>query len=196
MRGQQSMDDGHVLSCGTTMSGKTSMGIILSRKYRAEGIKNLVLDPFSNPAWASDWSTREPEEFLRAVKSPDARQCALHIDEGGMTVGRYNAPMEWCATASRHHGHKAHFYTQAPQQLSTIIRGQCSQAFVFCLGEDSAKVMVKEFPMLKPYMDEMQRLAKGEFIYVGRFAAPIRARIDFAKMAIVPRDTLVGAGKT
>ncbi len=181
------MDEGHALIVGTTMSGKTTLGKILAAKYREEGIKNLVLDPFNDPGWQADWGTTSPDEFIATARSPETRECALHLDESGMTVGRFNPAMEWCATQSRHHGHKAHFYTQAPQQLSPIIRGQCSQAFIFSIGEDAAKLLAREFPLLKAHVDSIQRLQKGEFFYVGRFNAAIRAEVDFDTGRIVSR---------
>lgn len=169
------------------MSGKTTLAKILAKHYRDNGVSTYVLDPFRDPGWGSPSEqhriTSDPEEFLACIRNPESRQLALFMDEGGETVGHYAGAMRWPATMGRHHGHKSHFITQAPQQLDPVIRAQCSQAFIFRVNQSAMKILADEY--CQPEILKAGELAKGEFIYVGRFAAPRRARVDWASMSIV-----------
>lgn len=170
------------------MSGKTTLAQILAQMYRTAGIHTLVLDPFRDPKWNAEqsqrcWITRKADEFLAAVKNPQSQHCALFADEGSESVGHYAGPMLWLATQSRHHGHKAHFISQAPQMLDPGIRSQCSQAFIFRVNERAMKILADEF--CQPAITKAGELQKGEFLYVARFGTPARGRVDFAKRRLI-----------
>jgi len=82
----------HALILGMTLSGKTSIAKTLCAKYKASGVKTIVLDPMNDPAWQADFRTYDPEEFLNILWA--SRQCAVFIDESGDMVGRFDKEME------------------------------------------------------------------------------------------------------
>jgi len=186
------MDDGHSLICGTTMSGKTTLAQILAHQYRQSGISTIVLDPMKDPKWgnaceptpehAGHHITSDSAQFLATIKDPETTSCALFMDESGESVGHYAGAMRWPATMGRHWGHKSHFITQAPQQLDPVIRGQCSQCFIFRINNSAMKILSDEY--CQPEIMKAGELAKGEFLYIARFGAPRRGRVDFASRSI------------
>lgn len=187
------MDDGHSLICGTTMSGKTTLAQILAGQYRDAHISTIVLDPFKDPKWgnpceptedhAGHFITGNAQIYMGVVKNPETRQCALFADEGSESVGHYAGPMRWLATMARHWGHKSHFITQQPQTIDPVIRSQCSQAFIFRVNERAMKILADEY--CQPEILKAGQLEKGQFIYVARFGAPRRGRVDFVKRQII-----------
>ncbi len=185
------------------MSGKTTLAQILAGDYRSHAISTVVLDPFKDPKWgnvcepspehAGHFITADSAQYLAIVKSPECTRCALFMDESGESVGHYAGAMRWPATMGRHHGHKSHFITQAPQQLDPVIRAQCSQAFIFRINQSAMKILADEY--CQPEILKAGELEKGEFIYIARFGRPQRGRVDFAsrRLTFGPAGRAVGA---
>lgn len=99
-----------------------------------------------------------------------SRSCALFVDESGAAIGRYAGEMMQVATQSRHFGHKAHFITQRASQLDRTVRDQCSELYVFRVGEYDAKMLSEEygFKILK----DAVKLPQGCCFKVTRFSEP------------------------
>jgi hypothetical protein len=133
---------------------------IANEQFRREGIPVLVLDPDLRKDWNADFITDDPDHFLAVVKAN--RRCALFIDEGGITVGRYPKEMEWTATNSRKWGHRAFFIAQRASQISPTVRGQCVSVLVFRQATEDAKILAREFVSDK--FKEASTLAQGEYI--------------------------------
>lgn len=118
---------------GMSESGKTSLAITASYRFRDKGIPRLILDPLKDPRWqveeGTDWIGDDPDEFTRLWRAN--RQCALFIDEGGSVIGRYAGQMNEVVTMARHWGHETHVITQMPQQIDPIVRGQLREFYVF-----------------------------------------------------------------
>lgn len=115
-----------------------------------------------DPEWQADFITGDQQLFLDAVWNNT--NCAIFVDEGGETIGRYNKLMEQLATKSRHWGHKCFFITQRAKQISTNIRTQCSELVIFKQSLNDTKDLADEF--VEPMINEAHTLADGEFIYV------------------------------
>lgn len=150
----------HVLILGITDTGKTTLAFKLAASYKRKGNLILVLDPDKRKEWNADFITDDPEIFLKYCKANT--NCALFIDESGLTVGRYSGAMQWLATNSRKWGHKAHFITQRATQLDTNVRSQCTALFLFKQSPQDSKVLAQEF-----VCDEFRlahKLKKGEYL--------------------------------
>jgi len=156
-----------------TLSGKSNLAKRLAREYQRRGVKVAVLDPLNDPDWCADFQTRDPQAFLQCVKR--SRQLALFIDESGETIGRYNDEMFWLATRARHYGHKSHFISQRPTQLSRTVWTQCTELFLYNVSTYDAKLLADEFN--KPGLREADSLAQYECFHAPRFGPLERLKV-------------------
>jgi predicted AAA+ superfamily ATPase len=154
----------HSLILGMTESGKTTLAKQLAAKYKKAGINVLVLDPLNDPTWCADFQTTDPDEFLSILWQ--SRKCAVFIDEAGESAGRYDKAMIKTATKGRHWGHNVHYLTQRGALLSTTIRGQCSQLFLFLSGKNDGKLHAEEWA--KDELKNCNNLNRGEFFHTSR----------------------------
>jgi len=155
----------HCLIAGMTASGKTTLAKALAAQYRRHRVSVAVLDPLNDPGWNADFQTTDRREFLERVKR--SRSCALFIDESGETIGQYNDDMFWLATRARHYGHRSHFLTQRPAQLSPTVRHQCLRLFCFRVGFKDAKTLAEEFS--NPDLVGASSLPQYTFYSINRF---------------------------
>lgn len=163
----------HVLICGITQSGKTTLARELCNHYQARDTGVMVLDPINDPAWPADYRTTDPAAFLETARA--SWQCALFLDESGEVVGRYNDQMFWCATQARHRAHRSHFITQRPAQLAKTVRDQCTRLCLFAISPSDAKTLSDEWN--KPQLLNAPDLPAGQFYDVQRFGPPVLRKI-------------------
>jgi hypothetical protein len=164
----------HVLIVGQTESGKTTAARRLALEvYQPNNRPCLVLDPFCDPAWRADFITDNPDQFLKVVFANE--DCALFVDEGPETVGRYGDTMKKLGTMSRHWGHVAHFITQRAVDIDKTMRSQCSALFLFNSDLDDCKDLAKRFN--EPQLVQGVDLEQGGYFYKARFAPVVRANI-------------------
>ena len=156
---------GHVLICGMTESGKSTLGKHFVREHQARGIGTIVLDPLNDPEWAADYQTDQKDDFLAVVKQ--SRKCALFVDESGEQIGHYSDEMFWLATRARHYGHKSYFLSQRAQQISPTVRTQCSTLALFNVSKKDAEILADDFN--RPELKEANQLRQFEFFLVNRF---------------------------
>lgn len=156
-----------------TQSGKTTLAKQLVEQYQRSGINVLVLDPINDPSWGADFQTSDPDEFLDKVWT--SRQCACFIDEAGETAGQYDKEMVKTATKGRHWGHRFHYISQRGSMLSTTIRGQCSQLFLFTSGLKDSKIYAEEFGHEE--LKQANTLKQGEFFHCDKFDKLEKKRI-------------------
>lgn len=154
----------HSLILGMTESGKTTLAKKVAAEYKRQGIGVLVLDPLCDPEWDADYQTSDPDEFLDTIW--DSRQCAVFIDEAGESAGRYDKAMIQTATKGRHWGHNMHYLSQRGALISTTIRGQCSQLFLFLSGKNDGKIHAEEWAFDE--LKECTKLKRGEFMHCSR----------------------------
>lgn len=165
----------HCLIVGMTESGKTTLAKRIAKTLKSSGKLVAVLDPLQDEGWECDFQTQNPEEFL--VWAKGNRSAFLFVDESGVAIGRYNVPMEWLATQSRHLGHSCYFICQGLTQLSTIVRGQCRKLYMFASGSNATKTASEEWN--ESELQNAERLQKGEFYVVSRFDKISKGRVDF-----------------
>lgn len=171
----------HSLIIGMTESGKTTLAKMLCRTLNNGGNKTAVLDPLFDDGWQCDFQTQNSDEFLRWAKSN--RSAYLFVDEGSISIGRYNLPMQWLATMARHWGHSATFISQGLTQLPPAVRNNCSRLYLFTAADSVSKIAAEEFN--KKELRDAEALGRGEFLIVPRYGDVRRAKIDFKKMTIL-----------
>lgn len=171
---------GHNLIVGMTGTGKSTLAKLVIKQAKKAGRKTVVLDPIGDPSYSADFQTTDPDQFLAYAKAN--KSCYLFVDESGQAIGRYNEPMMWLATTSRHLGHLSFFISHSATQLSPILRGQCGQVYLFSCAAANFKTVAEEWN--QPDILKMKRFDAGEFVYVPRFGQIRKGRIDFAKQHI------------
>ena len=152
----------HTLIIGRTLMGKTYLAKELCRQYKSHSIQRIVLDPLLDPGWQAEFITKNPDEFLAVAK--ESRSCALFIDESAQTIGRYAREMKWCATTSRHWGHKSHFIAHRFSDLDKTVRDQCSTLYIFHLSFSDAKLLADEYTNQE--LKKVSELKKYEFFRI------------------------------
>ncbi len=165
----------HLLVSGQTMSGKTTFALeLIKRCFNPAGRGVLVLDDVGDAeTWGADWVTDDPDLFLDTAQRN--RECALIIDEGGSTIGRYNHHMEVLATKFRHLGHNCIFISQRPVQLPLTIRTQCGGVALFNSSLKDCKALSDDFNC--PELLSGTTLDQGEYLYKTKFQALKRGRL-------------------
>jgi len=167
---------GHAIIIGQTESGKTTLCKRLASWYKNHGVGVIVLDPMFDAGWPADWKTADPVEFLEFVKDPErCLQCALFVDEAGLSLDKYAVEYQWLTCQSRHHGHVTHIIAQRAQMVSANVRAQCSTCYAFNVNADDAKIYAREFNCAE--LMNAPGLAKGEFIKADRFNGAKRYRL-------------------
>lgn len=182
----------HVLIVGMSESGKTTLAKIMAAEAKRAGLPVGVLDPLGDPDFNADFQTREPGAFLEHARTQ--KRELLVVDESGSVIGRYNEPMQWLATTSRHFGKSVIFCVQAATQIATVVRDQCTVCYVFRCSYRNRELIADEYD--QPELLTQKPLAKGEFVRVPRFGEISRYRLDFAKRRYtLVTDSIKAVGK-
>lgn len=163
----------HVLICGITQSGKTTLARNLVAAYRARDIGAIVLDPHRDPHWGADYQTDNPADFLAVAHN--SWECALFVDEAGQYVGQFDTDMHWCGTQARHWAHRAHFITPRPVQIARTVRDQCTRLCLFAVAREDAAMLAREWN--KPELAGAPELPQGQFYDVQRFGPALLRRV-------------------
>jgi len=170
-------EKGHSLTIGQTMSGKTILNQRLSRIFRRSGVNTIVLDPHRDPNWDATIMFQHFEEFMSFVKDPDrCQQCALFIDESGMSLNKYDVDCDWLTLTARHHGHRTHIIANRAIMISPNMRSQCETLYAFQVNATDAKTYANDFNC--PSLAEIgPNLRQGEFLKITRFQPIQRFRL-------------------
>lgn len=168
----------HMLICGMTESGKSTLACQLSWSYKDAGVAVIVLDPMLDKRWSADILTADRDYFLQVVTNPATKGCAIFVDESAEMIGHYNNEMFFLATRGRHAGHSCHFISQRAKQLAPTVRDQCSFLALFNCSLPDAIELSNNFNRIE--LREANTLKKGEYFFCGRFSPLERKNVDFS----------------
>lgn len=132
----------HHLVLGITGSGKTHWTKKLVQTLKRAGKKVIVYDPFLDE-WDCDFATDDIEKFERVFWSNS--DFVAVIDESNAYVGKFDKRIERFATLGRHRGATCFFISQKFQQISPIVRGQCSKLIIFNLLKPDLRRLKDEY---------------------------------------------------
>lgn len=170
----------HTLICGMTESGKTFLSKMICRALKKKGQICAVLDPLQDAGWDCDFQTQKSDDFLAWAQAN--QKAFLFVDEGSIAVGRYNVPMEWLATMSRHWGHASYFICQGLTQLPPMVRNNCGKLYLFTSADSVNKLAAEEFN--EKALKNADRLDKGHFYEISRFGKIRKGTLDFRKSSV------------
>ena len=158
----------HTLISGITASGKSYLAKRLCSGLRRKRL-TIVYDILGDD-WNADFCTADAEKFLWAAQHNTG--AALFIDESGAAIGRGvdARRFHWCATQSRHWGHRCFFIVQRLTQIEPIIRSQCSTFYAFRGSANDAKILVDDTGEKK--FEILPTLPQYAFLAVSPFKEP------------------------
>ena len=133
----------HVMICGMTMSGKTTVARKLIKQYKNRGVSVLVLDPINASGWPEGCSViQDAGAFYRSAEK--MRSCALFIDEA-QDAFEADGRILKLATRGRHWGHRSHFLTQRYIGIPPTARDQCAFLYLFRTSREDSKIIGAEW---------------------------------------------------
>lgn len=162
----------HGLIVGQTESGKTVLALSLAKSLKMKNQRIAVLDHFATKKWASDFFTTDASELVAYLKKKDNHSCVVFIDEGGLTLDKFDPSLTWLGTTSRHWGHSVFFITHRMENLNLTMRSQASSLFLFNSNMEDSRELASNFnkPELKAAVD----LPKGHFLYLKDRFSPVK----------------------
>jgi hypothetical protein len=178
----------HSLIVGRTRTGKTTLAKVLVANAVSRGKNVCVLDPIHSVWKGVGFQSANPQEFLDHVKTTKDGSLVV-VDEAGISIGKYDAEMNWLTTTSRHLGHSAILICHQYSQLSTTIRSQCTVLYVFASNFSSIKLLVDEYPHLTDKINQVMQYESGFFLRIMNNRAD-RFRVDFASKQIFSLDAI------
>jgi len=146
------------------MSGKTTLAKKICSALTTKGHKCIVISPLGDE-WDAELVTDDPVLFMETFVN--SRDCFCFLDEAKETVGRYNDQMTMTANRGRHFGHSCFYIPQRVQAVSTDVRGQVHQLFIFSMGVQDSKTLAEEYN--NPAILAAPDLIQGEYLRVLRF---------------------------
>ena len=139
----------HVLYCGVTMSGKTTLArhhAKLLQKHKHEiAVYDPVLTGTVNGTWPEGVKVfSDPEPFLKwlvTAKGTDKNPVFVFVDESADIFGHENKDANWIPRRVRHQNIYLRLISQRPKMLPPNVRSQCAQTYMFRLASDDAKMV-------------------------------------------------------
>jgi len=128
---------------GPKLSGKTTLGIALSRQFwQKEQRRTLVLDPHLEE-WGEHAKSYEDEaEFWKAVWS--VQNCLIIVEEAAATIRRERSLVP-VFTRLRHNHHKLLVIGHSGMDLLPVMRQQLDLIFLFRQPKSAATVWAETF---------------------------------------------------
>jgi energy-coupling factor transporter ATP-binding protein EcfA2 len=138
---------GHILICGQTKSGKTTLARMLAAAHLRLARTVIVHDRM----W-DDWGQGNPRAFVTMRDEVflrwcwQARSAAIFLDEASELCSndRRGEQFHWLATRGRHYGFVCHFIAQGALGVSHKIRGNCTEIYAFRLKRSEAMKLYRE----------------------------------------------------
>jgi hypothetical protein len=143
----------HVLYCGVTMTGKTTLARHHAQILDRSDYDIVVYDPVGTPTANGDWPEqakiiREQAEFhkwIASAKGESDRPIFLFVDEGADIFGHGNGEAFWIPRKCRHQNIYLRIMVQRPKMLHPSVRTQCALCYMFRLSRDDAREVAGDF---------------------------------------------------
>ena len=148
----------HVLYCGVTMTGKTTLARHHARILARAGYDVAVYDPVGTETAGGDWEVEgapaQPIMFhddakfmhwLERARGEPERPIFVFVDEAADIFGHGNNENQWLPRRVRHQNIYLRLLSQRPKMLPPNVRTQCALCYMFRLSVDDARVVCADF---------------------------------------------------
>ena len=145
----------HVLYCGVTMTGKTTLArehaaILVAAKYQV-----FVYDPVGTDTANGNWPEgaeilTTPKEFHECIEDLQSdggdpeHPVFFFVDEGADIFGHQETHAHWIARKIRHVEVYLRIIAQRPNMLHPSVRTQCSYVYMLRLSKDDARIICSD----------------------------------------------------
>jgi hypothetical protein len=167
----------HVLICGRTESGKSTLAKELGSELRLAGEEVFAYNPTLELGYThrddhgragAGWEHHDPDvfaaEIARRIATPQRRW--IIVDEAHEFFTRGDCQHAWIGTRGRHYGLNVIAITQAGQQLHPTVRGQCGTLYLFPCSLNDAAFLANQFG--KRQLEDVVNLPNGSYFKVSR----------------------------
>ncbi len=149
----------HTIICGTTGTGKTTLGLILAREAKKRKIMSMVFDR-RDAGYCCDIVVKSFPRFLELAQA--SSNMMLFVDDCPTVLQRGKDSHKWLTTESRHQGHNVVLMAQRYMMIPKDNRDNCQTVLMFRQSLRDCKEIAEEFgydwQLLRPGGKPMQKL--------------------------------------
>jgi len=143
----------HVLYCGVTQTGKTTLARHHARILERAGYDVVVYDPVGTATLGGNWGEKAhvimaPEalhDYLSRHQGTEDHPIYLFVDEAADIFGHTETHAHWIPRRCRHSFIYLRLMAQRPKMLHPSVRTQCAYAYQLRLARDDAKTLCADF---------------------------------------------------
>jgi energy-coupling factor transporter ATP-binding protein EcfA2 len=143
----------HVLYCGVTQSGKTTLARHHARILSRAGYDIAIYDPVNTATHGGGWPDGaqimdSPELFHKYVDRANGepeRPIFLFVDECADIFGHSETHAHWIPRQIRHRNIYLRMIVQRPKMLHPNVRTQCAYAYILRLARDDLKIICADY---------------------------------------------------
>lgn len=156
----------HVLICGVTQSGKTTLARAIARDLADRGERGIVYDPVGSNTAGGAWPEtfevyQEPDEFMARLNDPTLSDAHIFVDEADEIFSLSDRDNFWLPKKGRHFLFRVYMITQRPTMIAPTARKQAGRCYMFRLAIDDAKELAANFGFSDIHKEILD---KGDFI--------------------------------
>ena len=143
----------HVLYCGVTQTGKTTLARHHARILERAGYDVVVYDPVGTATAGGDWGKEaklieEPHvlhNYLSHQSGSEEHPIFLFVDESADIFGHSETHAHWIPRKCRHSFIYLRLLVQRPKMLHPSVRTQCAYAYQLRLAQEDARMLGADF---------------------------------------------------
>ena len=163
----------HILYCGVTMSGKTTLARHHARVLQTANYDVVVYDPVMTPTAGGGWfvdgkplrTFHDDEKFLKwlneASGTPE-RPIFVFVDEAADIFTHGDSEASFLPRRVRHQDVYLRMISQRPKMLPPNVRTQCGHTYMFRLSDDDTRMVLADSGHSKNILENP--LDKGDFV--------------------------------
>jgi hypothetical protein len=143
----------HVLYCGVTLTGKTTLARHHANLLCKADYDVVVYDPVGTDTVNGGWPDgveilTTPHAFHARIEKlegePD-RPVFLFVDESADIFGHSNTEAHWIPRKCRHSNVYLRLIVQRPKMIHPSVRTQCAVAYILRLSKDDMAMLLADF---------------------------------------------------
>lgn len=104
------------------------------------------MDPFPESPWGEhSVIVASVDEMIKKANDPNSPPYLLVVDEGTLSLDKFDTDQYWLTKSSRHYGHATIIIGHNWTDIAKQIRTQCTQIFILGCSRTDARDLIDEF---------------------------------------------------